>query len=163
MSVYFAQHRPGELIKIGHSISVRARLAELGIRNLLGSISGNKTVEKQIHKKFSHLRVHGEWFEPADELLEFIRVEAQSHTPDVTPVERCHSIRIPMYDFEVAAAKSVAKKFGMPVTELCRWLLSRAAADDDTRAAAAAIRMNREELMKPTSDAIDRVTGRLEK
>ena len=28
---------------------------------------------KEFHKRFAHLRQHGEWFTPAPELLEFIK------------------------------------------------------------------------------------------
>lgn len=81
MSVYFAQRRKGGLIKIGWSRSVPLRIIALKAK-LLGSIKGERSTEKRIHKKFSHLQVRGEWYSAADELLEYIRTEAQEHTPD---------------------------------------------------------------------------------
>ncbi|KKK73358.1 hypothetical protein LCGC14_2894630 [marine sediment metagenome] len=81
MSVYFAQRRKGGLIKIGWSRSVPARVRVLKAK-LLGSIKGERSAEKATHKEFAHLKVRGEWYRATEELLEYIRTEAQEHTPD---------------------------------------------------------------------------------
>lgn len=84
MSVYFAQ-RQG-LIKIGHSRSVPNRVCALK-SELLGAVPGGKEIETELHTRFSHLRVKGEWFKPGDDLLSYIRSEAQDHKPDYANVQ----------------------------------------------------------------------------
>ena len=92
MSVYFAQKEQGGLIKIGWSRSVASRLQNLGAK-LLGAIPGDEAVEKKIHQLFAHLRSHHEWFNPADELLEFIQTKGQTHVPDER--SRYVAVRLP--------------------------------------------------------------------
>jgi len=81
MSVYFAQRKHGGLIKIGWSQTVKNRLYELHAK-LIGAIPGNRATEHEIHERFAYLRVHGEWFEAGEDLLTYIRSEAQKHIPD---------------------------------------------------------------------------------
>lgn len=38
---------------------------------------GAHSVERRLHRRFSHLRTAGEWFEPGDDLLGFIVAEAR--------------------------------------------------------------------------------------
>lgn len=73
---YFIQGRTTGLIKIGKTDNLCERLATLQIGSpdmlyVVKTLSGN--VEKPYHKRFAHLRQHGEWFSPAPELLEFIK------------------------------------------------------------------------------------------
>lgn len=80
--VYFIQASSGP-IKIGVAVDVAARLAELQIGsheslNLLGVVTGDAAREGELHGMFSSLRIRGEWFRPADELLEFIRENART-------------------------------------------------------------------------------------
>jgi hypothetical protein len=84
MSVYFAQRGNGP-IKIGHSRSVKVRMSGLGAGvKLLGAIPGGRSEERAMHVQFAHLRLNpkGEWFAPADDLIEYIRTHGQDHTPD---------------------------------------------------------------------------------
>lgn len=90
MSVYFAQ-RDG-LIKIGWSKSVPYRMISLRAK-LIGAEPGERAREASLHKRFSHLRVHGEWFNPGEDLLEYIQTEAQEHKPDSDNVQT--AIRLP--------------------------------------------------------------------
>jgi hypothetical protein len=78
-TVYFIQGIDGGPIKIGHTVgSAEKRLG--GIQSgspiklcLLGSIFRvGPQYESDLHSKFQHLRLHGEWFEPASDLLSFI-------------------------------------------------------------------------------------------
>jgi hypothetical protein len=92
MSVYFAQRRRGGLIKIGWSRSVQYRLRVLKAK-LLGNIPGGRSAEKAVHKEFAHLRARGEWYRPADELMEYIRTQAQNDVPDAEI--RQTAIRLP--------------------------------------------------------------------
>jgi DNA-binding XRE family transcriptional regulator len=75
--VYFIQAKNGP-IKIGYTKSVITRLQSLQTSNtekliVLGTIKGDAKKEKNIHEKFKHLRISGEWFKSDPELLSFIR------------------------------------------------------------------------------------------
>jgi hypothetical protein len=74
-SIYFAD--AGGQIKIGWSRKVSARLAQLQVGcasplKLLGTMPGGLAVERRIHERFAHLRLSGEWFTAAPELLAYI-------------------------------------------------------------------------------------------
>jgi len=78
--VYFAREC-GEhgRIKIGHTKSdpVR-RIADLQTGNsrrieLLAATFGDQARERELHAKFAHLRVEGEWFTPGAELVAFVQ------------------------------------------------------------------------------------------
>lgn len=71
--VYFATD--GHCIKIGFSKNPEKRLINLNVGNskqlyLLGYINGSMALEAHLHSKFT--LVHGEWFEPTDDLLSYI-------------------------------------------------------------------------------------------
>lgn len=65
--VYFVQGVDGGPIKIGTSRDVGARIADLQCASpvrlrLLGSVPGDATLERRLHRRLAHHRVHGEWF-----------------------------------------------------------------------------------------------------
>lgn len=76
---YFVQAGPGGPIKIGFSTQVIQRMYGLykSYRDdnialtLLGVLPGN--IEKQLHFQFKNNALVGEWFKPADDLLNFLR------------------------------------------------------------------------------------------
>jgi hypothetical protein len=73
--VYFVQ--AGEHVKIGTSTRTEARLSQAQTMNalpvkLIGTVRGDRRLEKVLHKRFDHLRVQGEWFAASLELLAFI-------------------------------------------------------------------------------------------
>ena len=74
--IYFIQGCETERVKIGISNNVDQRLK--GIQSseplkLLGIIKdGGKKLETELHERFKSFRVHGEWFDPAPELLSYI-------------------------------------------------------------------------------------------
>ena len=73
--VYFIQGVETKRIKIGVSVDPNARLRSLVASEpltLLKAIPGNVKEEKALHKRFMHLCIHGEWFEPDEELIRFI-------------------------------------------------------------------------------------------
>ena len=73
--VYFFQGADTGRIKIGISDNPQSRLKSLQSSEkltILKQIEGGEQVERQLHSKFKHLRLHGEWFEGSDELLEYI-------------------------------------------------------------------------------------------
>ena len=66
-------------VKIGwtsKSVAKRKRALELQSPfklDLLASSLGGQMEEYLLHKHFKHLRLHGEWFEATDELLNFTK------------------------------------------------------------------------------------------
>ncbi len=73
--IYFIQGQETKRIKIGISVDPKARLSGLSASEpltLLKAIPGNAKEEKELHKRFEPFRIHGEWFEPDEELIRFI-------------------------------------------------------------------------------------------
>lgn len=75
-SIYFVQTGvyDDDPVKIGMADSVSARLAQLQTGSpwplrLLGVVPGGAVEERDLHRRFAHLRLRGEWFEGAPELL----------------------------------------------------------------------------------------------
>lgn len=76
--VYFIYNSFTNRVKIGTSIDEYERVSTLenqsGVKlELLKTIKGSYTKENEIHKKFKHLRIKGEWFEYTDELKKYIK------------------------------------------------------------------------------------------
>lgn len=73
--LYFIQQ--DKYIKIGYTKNIKTRLSDLQVSspvklNVLGLMDGTFEDEAEMHKKFRHLSVNGEWFRYTDELVEFI-------------------------------------------------------------------------------------------
>lgn len=88
MYTYFIQAEEGGLIKIGTAISplFRLRTMQTGCPlklRLIGLTDGDRLFERGLHKKFEGTRVHGEWFEPSEELLALV---AECPVPDVISI-----------------------------------------------------------------------------
>jgi hypothetical protein len=80
--IYFIQPRAGGLIKIGTTIRLSDRLKQLATEcgeelQVLAVVEGSRPEERDLHQRFGHLRRHGEWFEPGDDLLAFVVRDAQ--------------------------------------------------------------------------------------
>jgi len=79
---YFIQATEGGPIKIGFTTRDPShRLKDLMVGSpvplqIVGLLPGN--AEKKLHKQFSNCRSHGEWFEPTDDLVQFINKNARS-------------------------------------------------------------------------------------
>jgi hypothetical protein len=76
--VYFFQAEIGGPIKIGRSFDPDVRLRDLQLMSpfrlrQLALIPGSIDKEAELHRRFSHSRLHGEWFAESDELIELIR------------------------------------------------------------------------------------------
>ena len=75
---YFIQGEVTQRIKIGHTTtaaSERLRQMQTGSPDLLiflGACFGSEKSETFLHNKFSNHRLHGEWFNPHPEILEYI-------------------------------------------------------------------------------------------
>lgn len=75
--VYFIQRESGP-VKIGFSCSPKARLASLRTSSsehldLLFAVTGDMSHEANIHRRFAHLNLSGEWFRPNPDLWLFIQ------------------------------------------------------------------------------------------
>ncbi len=75
--VYFLQAQTGGPIKIGWSTDVKRRLDALQPGcpyplSILLCVRGTLFDEQLLHRKFARFRLHGEWFEPAEALLNYI-------------------------------------------------------------------------------------------
>lgn len=73
--IYFIQGITTGRIKIGISKDPKKRLDRMQLSEqavLLSAFRGSRITEQQLHIQFKKHRVHGEWFEPADEILQFI-------------------------------------------------------------------------------------------
>lgn len=69
-------------LKIGFATKVVQRVSRLqtgsaAIGTLLGTIPGNREIEKFLHWQFRAFREHGEWFALRDSLAEFIAENVQ--------------------------------------------------------------------------------------
>lgn len=78
--VYFLQSGDGGLIKIGKANDVKKRIAEIQRMspvplNVLCMIQCKNAyqLESSIHNRFMRYRRHGEWFEPAKPICDFIK------------------------------------------------------------------------------------------
>lgn len=80
--IYFIRDESTKLIKIGTSIRLGVRLAQLKIKypgslRVLAVIPGSYADESALHRRFAHLRIKGEWFKPKVDLLKLIATEGQ--------------------------------------------------------------------------------------
>lgn len=84
--VYFIRSGPTGPIKIGWALDVEQRINTLQTGNpekieLLGYVTGTVLDEMELHRNFDSVRLRGEWFNPAEELLSFVvrACEAERH------------------------------------------------------------------------------------
>lgn len=81
--MYFIQGEATKAFKIGISISPEERLCQLqsyspDVLNIIAVIGPMdwfhaRDRETQLHRKFTHLRMHGEWFSCGDEIIDYIK------------------------------------------------------------------------------------------
>lgn len=78
-TIYFIQAGDAGPIKIGFTSGCPLdRMANLQTGSpdelrLVAHARGTQEDERELHKRFAHLRMRGEWFQPKSELVEFIR------------------------------------------------------------------------------------------
>lgn len=75
--VYFIQFGATGPIKIGTAVNIAMRLSTLQVAcpeelRVILTVDGGEYAEERLHARFSELRIRGEWFRPASELLEFV-------------------------------------------------------------------------------------------
>ena len=74
MFIYFIQGVEGGPVKIGISTSVKSRMKQIQAfspvkLHLIACVRGTYQDEVVFHRRFKECRLHGEWFEPVDELI----------------------------------------------------------------------------------------------
>lgn len=79
--VYFVHAPSVNLLKIGRSADPDRRFHELRLLSpvplvVIGVVNGGSSVEAEFHKRFDHLRSHGEWFHATGELVRFAQTES---------------------------------------------------------------------------------------
>jgi hypothetical protein len=118
--IYFARTPTGS-IKIGYSLDVDARFKTLSCHlgsptTLLCTMEGDRDSEKNMHRKFYHLRIgRTEQFRPGSDLLDFIGAMPSSLTSLDFRDVRFLSVKI---DAQVARkAKLVATYRGVTLAE----------------------------------------------
>lgn len=76
--VYLIQRGPDGPVKIGWSQNIPGRKSNMQVANaeklhVIGAIPGRRKDEQEAHRRFSHLRMEGEWFRNSEEILSFFR------------------------------------------------------------------------------------------
>jgi hypothetical protein len=71
--IYFIRSGRRGLVKIGYTTNAQARLENLQCGSaepltIIGLAEGDRKAESDWHRRFAHLRLHGEWFRFAPEL-----------------------------------------------------------------------------------------------
>jgi T5orf172 domain len=74
--------RLGDRVKIGVTINLASRMADIRPEELMAAEPGDRSIEQARHRQFAHLRTSGEWFRleaPLTDFIEALReVEAES-------------------------------------------------------------------------------------
>ncbi len=84
--VYFLRPVGGGPVKIGWSKQPGSRLAVYlswspAPLEIVATVEADRTTEARLHREFDHLRMHHEWFEPAESLLRMLAHVA--HTGEI--------------------------------------------------------------------------------
>lgn len=75
--VYFIQGITTGRIKIGVSKDPKKRMQQMQLSEqtvLLCAVKGSYTLEDTLHNMFKEYRVHGEWFDPSERIMDFINM-----------------------------------------------------------------------------------------
>lgn len=136
MAVYFVQAVDGGPIKIGTTVRLSQRLKQL-TRNaghpleVLGVIDGGPTEEKELHERFSHLRVASEWFEAGDDLIGFIVSEARPWDGSNEDTFTAKPVRLVLPPAEQERLERLASRIGLSLSSYARMaLIERMKADE---------------------------------
>lgn len=133
MAVYFIQATDGGPIKIGATSHLKERLAALSRRaagqrlRILATLKGHIPEEKKVHRRFAHLRGWGEWFEPGEDLLQFIADYGTPWDGQDEPVARCMKVWLDPHvaDSCEAMAYYRGKTVGEYISETIREIAER--------------------------------------
>lgn len=102
--VYFFTN--GVNIKIGYTkLNIEKRLKQLNTGSdtqlyPLGFISGNKSLEKELHQKFAKFRIRNneEWFSPDQSLIDYIN--------SVNEIPNTYVLKNELFDNKIMACKT---------------------------------------------------------
>jgi hypothetical protein len=101
--IYFIQEANNGAIKIGYSGNPEARRVQLQTGNprelvIIGVMSGDADLEKELHQRFSTYRIRCEWFQPASEIMDFVHaycLQSKVNVVSLLPGGKC---RITFYE-----------------------------------------------------------------
>lgn len=131
MAVYFIQAvGGGGPIKIGTTIRLSERLKQL-IKDagqplqVLAVVDGGPAEEKQLHERFSHLRVVDEWFEAGDDLIGFIVAEASPWDGSDEPESSTKPVRLVLPAAEHERLERCARRIGLSMSSCARMAVLR--------------------------------------
>lgn len=87
--VYVIRAGVGRTVKIGTTKDIKQRVASLQIGNpdtvrCIVTTLGGKSVEAELHERFRHLLVRGEWFRYGPEIREFVREQKRLRKKEKT-------------------------------------------------------------------------------
>lgn len=103
--IYFLRGKDTGRIKIGYTESVNKRWEQLDVGaeeyELVLLLSGDKGMERSLHRRFKELRFKGEWFQPGQELLDFIK----SYTPRLLDENRKLAKKLEVTEHQMEKAK----------------------------------------------------------
>jgi hypothetical protein len=120
--IYFIQPADGSRVKIGTTIHLARRLGQLCAETgedlrVLAVIEGGRDEEQALHRRFDHLRIVNEWFEPGNDLLGFIVAEGREwNRGDDPPLPR-HGTLIRVSDDFAEAIRRASSFEGISVAE----------------------------------------------
>lgn len=105
--VYFFHDPIRNIIKIGKSVDIAHRIQAVARQNnselnFEGYILGSYREEKQLHKKFNHLRLQGEWFSYSYEIKEYISQHASKDMPPNSIDISLRQLRVDFRDWDEA-------------------------------------------------------------
>jgi hypothetical protein len=118
--IYFVQNTETKLVKIGYSTRHSIRLAEIEKEEGsplkgLGALSGERDKEKELHRRFEHLRPHGEWFHHEEDLETFIFEETNSFT---LPNDAYETLSVKLHTDVIEAARIVGADRNESMTDM---------------------------------------------
>ena len=133
MSVYFIIAREVGRVKIGRAGNVATRFGSIQTScpvpvTLERLIEGGKPEEAELHRRFAHLRRHGEWFELTGELEAFMETLPR---PPQTRQPQTLEDRVPGIVYSVrelmealGGATAVSRALDIPKTTAHAWMRS---------------------------------------
>ena len=106
--------------KIGYSDNPLKRLGTLQTGNpypleLISTIEGDLLKEKELHQRFSHLKLQGEWFDYSDEVKEFFEINENGFITFNQPVMK--------FLKEVLPAQEIGRIYNMSSLIQTNWNL----------------------------------------
>jgi hypothetical protein len=116
------------MIKIGTTIRLSQRLKQLPGEygtdvGLIAVIDGNHATEGELHRRFDHLRVVGEWFLPEEDLLDFIAAQGREWDgTDEAPPTPSMSLDVKAVKLELSLARKVAVIAKIKETTIAEYL-----------------------------------------